>query len=62
MSLQFHSIETIEKFVNFIFEKKSPDNQITKEDIWGLLLNHSILKDHVIVNITEPFRFRDPRQ
>ena len=62
MSLQFHSIETIEKFVNFIFEKKSPDNQITKEGIWGLLLNHSILKDHVIVNITEPFRFRDPRQ
>ena len=59
MSLQFHSTETIEKFVKFISEK-TKNTDICEEKIRQLLLEHPTLKDRVIVNINEPFKFIDP--
>ncbi|MBT6208207.1 MAG: hypothetical protein HOI53_09290 [Francisellaceae bacterium] len=59
MPLQFHSIETIEKFVKFISEK-TKNTDICEEEIRQLLLEHPILKDRVIVNINQPFEFTDP--
>jgi hypothetical protein len=61
MPLQFHSIETIEKFVKFISEK-TKNTDICEEEIRQLLLEHPILKDRVIVNINEPFEFTDPTE
>ena len=59
MPLQFHSIETIEKFVKFISEK-TKNTDICEEEIRQLLLEHPILKDRVIVNINEPLNLQTP--